>query len=56
MKLKLQNDFPRKFLDYLTVTGSFFFLASLGLSDPMDWFHSYYKQAEHSVQSLVQIR
>jgi len=30
--------------------------ASLGLSDPMDWFHSYYKQAEHSVQSLVQIR
>jgi len=30
--------------------------ASLGLSDPMDWFHSYYKQAEHSVQSLMQIR
>ncbi|KAL9986379.1 hypothetical protein ACROYT_G000518 [Oculina patagonica] len=30
--------------------------ASLGLSDPMDWFHSYYKQAEHSMQSLVQIR
>lgn len=30
--------------------------ASLGLSDPMDWFRSYYKQGEHSVQSLLQIR
>lgn len=35
---------------------SFFRAASLGLSDPMDWFRSYYKQGEHSVQSLLQIR
>ena len=35
---------------------SFFRPASLGLSDPMDWFRSYYKQGEHSVQSLLQIR
>ncbi|XP_068693444.1 programmed cell death protein 7-like [Montipora foliosa] len=30
--------------------------ASLGLSDSMDWFHSYYEQAEHSIPSLIQIR
>lgn len=30
--------------------------ASLGLSDSMDWFHSYYQQAEHSIPSLIQIR
>ena len=35
---------------------SFLRPASLGLSDPMDWFRSYYKQGEHSVQSLLQIR
>ncbi|XP_074625170.1 uncharacterized protein LOC141883551 [Acropora palmata] len=29
---------------------------SLGLSDQMDWFRSYYQQAEHSIPSLLQIR
>lgn len=29
---------------------------SLGLSDPMDWFRSYYSQAESDLQSLLQIR
>lgn len=29
---------------------------SLGLSDPMDWFHTYYNQAESNLQSLLQIR
>lgn len=34
----------------------FFPSASLGLSDPMDWFRSYYQQAQHSLPSLLQIR
>ena len=53
---KLLSLFYCQLLLLLLLITIFLSVESLGLSDQMDWFRSYYQQAEHSIPSLLQIR